>query len=142
MFAHFNKMAIKAFLRFKLHTSIGLASLVIGFLCFISAILLSNYASNFDRGFAESDKIFNIMIRSVGDSPLPDKFPIVNEPTARYLRTAFPEIPNIARSTPSQPQDVTIDGQTVALDTKYVEPRFFDIFPLEILQILHQINPI
>lgn len=138
MFAHFNKMAIKAFLRFKLHTSIGLASLVIGFLCFISAILLSNYASSFDRGFPDSDKIYNIMIRSVGDSPLPDRFPIINEPTARYMRTAFPEIPNIARSTSGQPQDVTIDGQTSALDTKYVEPRFFDIFPLETLHGLAQ----
>lgn len=138
MFAHFNKMAIKAFLRFKLHTSIGLASLVIGFLCFISAILLSNYASSFDQGFPESDKIFNLMIRSIGDSPLPDRFPIINEPTARYMRTAFPEIPNIARSTSGQPQDVTIDGQTAALDTKYVEPRFFDIFPLETLHGLAQ----
>ena len=138
MLAHFTKMAMKAVLRFKLHTLIGLTSLVIGFLCFISAILLSNYANSFDRGFPNSDKIFNLMIRAVGDSPLPDRFPIVNQPAARYLRTAFPEIPNIARASSAQPQDVTIDGQTITLDTKYVEPRFFDIFPLETLYGLAQ----
>ncbi|MDP6095649.1 MAG: ABC transporter permease [Gammaproteobacteria bacterium] len=133
MFAHFTRMAVKALLHFKLHTLISLTSLVIGFLCFVSAILLSNYANSFDRGFPNSDKIFSIMIRTVGDSSLPDRFPIVNQPTARYLRVVFPEIPNIARASSVQPQDVTIDGQTVALDTKYVEPRFFDIFPMETL---------
>lgn len=137
MFAHFTKMAFKALIRFKLHTIISLASLVIGFLCFISAILLSNYASSFDRHFPNADNIYNIMIRAVGDSPLPDRFPIVNQPTARYMRTAFPEIPNIARASSGFPVDATVNGQTVSLDTKFVEPRFFDIFPLE---TLHGIN--
>jgi len=133
MLAHFTKMALKALTRFKLHTIISLASLVIGFLCFVSAILLSNYASSFDRHFPNADNIYNIMIRAVGDSPLPDRFPVVNQPTSRYLRVAFPEIPNIARATTGFPVDATVNGQTVALDTKFVEPRFFDIFPLETL---------
>ena len=133
MLAHFTKMALKALLRFKLHTFISLASLVIGFLCFVSAIVLSNYASSFDRHHPNADNIYNLMIRAVGDSPLPDRFPVVNQPTARYMRTAFPEIPNIARATTGMPMDVTINGQTIALDTKFVEPRFFDIFPLETL---------
>lgn len=133
MFAHFTKMALKAMMRFKLHTAISLVSLVIGFLCFVSAILLSNYASSFDRHFPNADNIYNLMIRAVGDSPLPDRFPIVNRPTSRYLRVAFPEIPNIARATTGFPQDATVNGQTVSLDTKFVEPRFFDIFPLETL---------
>jgi len=133
MLAHFTKMALKALMRFKLHTLISLASLVIGFLCFVSAILLSNYASSFDRHFPNADNIYNLMIRAVGDSPLPDRFPIVNQPAARYMRVAFPEIPNIARATTGFPQDVTVNDQTVALDTKFVEPRFFDIFPLETL---------
>ncbi len=131
MITHFTKMALKAMARFKLHTLISMASLVIGFLCFVSAILLSNYASSFDRGFPNAGNIYNIMIRAVGDSPVPDRFPIVNQPTARYLRAAFPEIPNIARASSGFPVDVTIEGRTVSLDTKYVEPRFFDIFPLE-----------
>ncbi|MBT8145315.1 MAG: ABC transporter permease [Gammaproteobacteria bacterium] len=131
MLSHFTKMALKALMRFKLHTIISLASLVIGFLCFVSAILLSNYASSFDRHFPNAGNIYNLMIRAVGDSPLPDRFPVVNQPTARYMRTAFPEIPNIARATTGFPQDVTVNGLTVALDAKFVEPRFFDIFPLE-----------
>ena len=137
MLAHFTRMAFKALYRFKLHTLISLASLVIGFLCFVSAILLSNYAASFDRHFPNADNIYNIMIRAVGDSPMPDRFPIVNRPTARYLRAAFPEIPNIVRSSSGFPVDVTIDGQTVSLDTKFVEPRFFDIFPLETLSGLN-----
>ncbi len=90
MLAHFTRMAFKAMFRFKLHSVISLVSLVIGFLCFVSAILLSNYADSFDTHFPNSDKIYNIMIRAVGDSPVPDRFPIVNQPTARYLRVAFP----------------------------------------------------
>ena len=133
MLAHFTRMALKALMRFKLHSLISLASLVIGFLCFVSALLLSNYASSFDRHFPNADNIYNLMIRAVGDSPLPDRFPVVNQPTARYLRVAFPEIPNIARATTGSPQDATINGQTVSLDTKFIEPRFFDIFPLETL---------
>lgn len=131
MIAHYTKMALKALMRFKMHSVISLTSLTIGFGCFLSAILLSNYADGFDRGFENSDRIFNLMIRSVGDSPLPDRFPIVNQPAARYLRTAFPDIPNIVRATSGFPQAVNYNGQSTTLDTKYVEPRFFDIFPLE-----------
>lgn len=131
MFAHYTKMALKALMRFKLHSLISLTSLVIGFLCFVSAVLLSNYADSFDRGFENSDNIYNVMIRAVGDSPFPDRFPIINQPAARYLRTAFPEIPNIVRASSGFPQAVTVDGQSISIDTKYIEPRFFDIFPLE-----------
>lgn len=133
MFAHFTRMAVKALLRFKLHTAIGLLSLVIGFACFISALILSSYSESFDKGFPNSDRIYNIMIRTVGDSPMPDRFPIVNQPASRYLRSAFPEIPNIARANPGFPQTVEVEDRSVALDTKYVEQRFFDIFPLETL---------
>ena len=131
MLAHYTKMALKALLRFKMHSVISLTSLTIGFSCFLSAILLSNYADGFDRGFENSDRIFNLMIRAVGDSPLPDRFPIVNEPAARYLRTAFPDVPNIVRASSGFPQAINYNGQSTTLDTKYVEPRFFDIFPLE-----------
>lgn len=133
MFAHFTKMAMKAFFRFKLHTAISMLSLVIGFLCFVSAVILSNYSESFDRGFPNADRIYNIMIRSVGDSQMPDRFPIVNEPTARYLRTAFPEIPNIVKSSTGFPLTVEVDQETMAMDSKYVEQRFFDIFPMETL---------
>ncbi|MFT4862634.1 MAG: putative ABC transport system permease protein, partial [Pseudohongiellaceae bacterium] len=142
MIAHFTKMAFKALFRFKLHSVISMLSLSVGFICFISAILIANYASSFDQGFPNSDKIFNIMIRSVGDSPMPDRFPIVNQPTARYLRTAFPEIPNIARASSGFPQTVTYNGQTVALDAKYVESQFFSIFPLQTLYGLKAGQPL
>ena len=62
---------------------------------------------------------------------MPDRFPIVNQPAARYLRSAFPDIPNIVRANSGFPQAVSYNGQSISLDTKYIEPRFFDIFPLE-----------
>jgi putative ABC transport system permease protein len=133
MIAHFTRMAFKALLRFKLHTAIGMLSLVIGFTCFITAILLANYSASFDKGFENADRIYNVIIRARGDSPLPDRFPIVNEPTARYMRSYFPDIPNIAMGSSGFPQTVTVDDRSIALDTKYVEERFFDIFPLETL---------
>mgnify|MGYP000061865521 CR=1 FL=1 len=131
MFTHYTKMALKALLRFRLHSTISLLSLVVGFSCFISAVMLSNYSDSFDQGFENSDRIYNLMIRSIGDGPLPDRFPIVNEPAARYLRTTFPEIPNIVRASSGFPQAITYEGQSSTLDTKYIEERFFDIFPLE-----------
>lgn len=133
MLSHFTKMAFKALLRFRLHTSISLLSLVIGFTCFVSALLISNYSQSFDRGFPNSDRIYNLIIRAVGDSPLPDRFPIVNEPAARYLRTAFPEIPNIVKATPGFPQTVVVEDRSMALNSKFIEERFFDIFPMETL---------
>lgn len=133
MFAHYTKMALKALMRFKLHSVISLTSLVVGFLCFVSAVLISNYADSFDRGFDNSDNIYNLIIRAVGDSPFPDRFPIVNQPAARYLRTAFPEIPHIVRASSGFPQAVSVEGQAASIDTKYVEPGFFSIFPLEVI---------
>ncbi|MEX2470242.1 MAG: ABC transporter permease, partial [Pseudohongiellaceae bacterium] len=142
MIAHWTRMAFKALFRFKLHTAISLLSLVIGFTCFVSALLLSNYSQSFDQGFPNADRIYNIMIRSVGDSPFPDKFPIVNDPTARYLRTAFSEIPNIVKASPGFPQNVTVDGRSIALDGKFVEERFFDIFPLPMLHGMSSGEPL
>lgn len=132
MFMHFSKMAFKAMARFKLHTTISLLSLTFGFLCFISGELLSGYVDSFDQHFPNADRIYNIVIRSDGRAG-PDNFPIVNQPASRYLRAAFPEIPNIVRASTAFPQDVTIDGLAQTLVVRYVEPRFFDIFPLETL---------
>ena len=138
MIAHYTKMAMKALVRFKLHSTISLLSLVIGFTCFISAVVLSNYADSFDKGFPNSDRIYNLITRSIGGGPVPDRFPIVNQPAAKYLRTAFPEIPNIARVSSGFPQAVSYDGQSFTLDTKFVEDRFFDIFPLETVYGIEQ----
>lgn len=131
MIAHFTKMAVKAMLRFKMHSLISQLSLIFGFICFIGAMLLSNYTASFDQGFPNSERIFTVVSRTVGESPLPDNFPIINEPASRYMRSYFPEIPNIVRASTPQPVDVSYEGQTIALDTKFVEERFFDIFPLE-----------
>ena len=133
MLAHFTKMALKAMLRFKMHTLISQLSLIFGFLCFIAAVLLSNYASSFDQHFPNSDRIYSVVSRNVGESPMPDNFPIINEPASRYMRSYFPEIPNIVRASTGFPEDVSYQGLTIALDTKYVEEKFFDIFPLETL---------
>lgn len=133
MISHFTKMALKAWLKFKLHTIISLLSLVFGFVCFISAVLLSNYSQSFDQHYPNADRIYNVIMRNTGIEGAPDKFPIINEPAAKYLRTAFPEIPNIVRASSGGTGDVTIDGQALTLATRYVEPRFFDIFPVQTL---------
>ena len=131
MIAHFTKMALKAMLRFKMHSVISQLSLIFGFMCFIAAVLLSNYAASFDQDFPNSERIYSIVTRNIGDSVLPDNFPIINEPASRYLRSYFPDIPNIVRASTGGPEDVSYEGQTIALDTKYVEEKFFGIFPLE-----------
>ncbi len=131
MIAHFSKMAMKALLRFKLHSTISMLSLVFGFLCFISAVLLSNYTQSFDQHFPNADKIYNVIMRNSGGVGGPDKFPIINEPAARYLRTYFPEIPNITRAGAGGGSgDVIVDGQALTLFVRYVGPSFFDIFPI------------
>jgi len=131
MIAHFTKMALKAMLRFKMHSLISQLSLIFGFICFISAIMLSNYAASFDQHFPNSERIYSVVTRNIGDGGLPDNFPIINEPASRYLRSYFPDVPNIVRASTGSPEDVSYQGQTFALDTKYVEEKFFDIFPLE-----------
>ena len=105
MISHFTKMALKAMARFKLHTVISQLSLIFGFICFISALLLSNYSRSFDSHFPNSDRIFSIVSKNVGNSPLPDNFPIVNQPTSRYMRSYFPDIPNIVRASTGGPED-------------------------------------
>lgn len=133
MISHFIKMAVNAWLKYKLHSIISLLSLVFGFLCFISAVLLSNYTQSFDQHFPNAERIFNINMRNTGADGGPDNFPIINEPAARYLRAAFPDIPNIVRASAGGQSDVEVDGEALTLATRYVESRFFDIFPLETL---------
>jgi len=141
MIAHFTRMAMKAFVRYRLHTVVSLMSLTFGFLCFMSAVLLSNYMGSFDQHFPNADRIYNlVMVNKSGAGP--DRFPIVNEPAARYLRTYFPEIPNIVRTNTGNPEDVAVGDRAFQLDTRYVEERFFDIFPIETLHGLETGSPL
>ena len=133
MISHFTKMAVKALLNFKLHSTISLLSLVFGFLCFISAVLLANYTDSFDQHFPNAGKIYNIVQINTG-GPGPERFPIVADPAARYLRAAFPDIPNIVRaSAGGGDADVTVDDQAIKMATRYVEANFFNIFEMESL---------
>ena len=106
MLAHFTRMALKALLRFKLHSIISLLSLGFGFICFITAVLLSNYMDSYDQHFPNSDRIFNLVIRNTGEIIGIDNSPIVNDPAARYLRSYFPDIPNIVRASMGDLDDV------------------------------------
>jgi putative ABC transport system permease protein len=133
MLAHFTKMALKAVLRFKLHSTINFLSLAFGFICFISALLLANYMDGYDQQWPNADRIYNVVVKNVGEGTGPDEFPIVNEPAARYLRSYFSEIPNIVKASIGDLDDVTIDGQAHSVTSRYVEERFFDIFPVEFL---------
>ncbi|MDA1369315.1 MAG: ABC transporter permease [Proteobacteria bacterium] len=133
MVGHFTRMALKALLRFKLHSVVSLLSLGFGFICFVTAVLLSNYMDSYDRHFPNADRIFNLVIRNTGEAIGPDNFPIVNEPAARYLRSYFPDIPNIVRASTGDLDDISIDGQAHSVTSRYVEERFFDIFPVETL---------
>ena len=133
MLTHFTKMALNALLRFKLHATINFLSLAFGFICFITALLLSNYLDSYDQQWPNADNIYNVVIRNTGEATGPDEFPIVNEPAARYLRTYFPDIPNIVKASIGDLDDVTIDGQAHTVTSRYIEERFFDIFPMEML---------
>ena len=133
MLAHFIKMALKALVRFKLHSAINFLSLGFGFICFVAAILLANYMNSYDQQWPNADRIYNVVIRNVGEGTGPDQFPIVNDPAARYLRSYFPDIPNIVKASMGDLDNVTIDGQAHTVTSRYVEERFFDIFPVEFL---------
>lgn len=133
MISHFTKMAVKALLKFKLHSTISLLSLVFGFLCFMSAVLLANYTDSFDQHFPNAGKIYNVVQINTGGTG-PEKFPIVADPAARYLRAAFPDIPNIAKAAAGGGDaDVTVDGEAIKIATRYVERNFFSIFEMESL---------
>lgn len=138
MFAHFTRMAFKALLKFKMHSLISLLSLSFGFVCFISAILLSNYTDSYDQEFPNAQRIYYLVQKDITGQAGLGNLPIVNEPAAKYLRIAFPEIPNIVGATPSNSDDVTVGNESFSLDTRYVEERFFDIFPLPMLSGLEQ----
>lgn len=131
MLAHFTKMALKALLRFKLHSTINFLSLGFGFICFISALLLANYMDSYDQHWPNADRIYNLVIRNTGEANGPDKFPIINEPAARYLRTYFPDIPDIVKASIGDIADISIDGEAHTVTARYVEDRFFNIFPVE-----------
>lgn len=133
MLSHFTKMAVKALLKFKLHSTISLLSLVFGFLCFMSAVLLANYTNSFDQHFPNAQKIYNVVQLNTGGTG-PEKFPIVADPAARYLRAAFPDIPNIVKTQAGGGDaDVTVDGEAVKMAARYVESNFFHIFEMESL---------
>ncbi|MEX2131933.1 MAG: FtsX-like permease family protein, partial [Pseudohongiellaceae bacterium] len=133
MFAHFTKMAVNALWRFKMHSIISLVSLVFGFFCFIAATLLANYVDSYEREFPNSENIYNIVQVGLTDDAPFDRWPVVNEPAARYLRAAFPEVEHIVRTTMAFNNDITWEGRTETYAVRFVEPEFFEIFPTRLL---------
>lgn len=133
MFEHFTKMALKALFKFKLHSVISLISLVFGFICFISATLLSNYVNSYEKAFPNSENIFNINQMATSEDFPFQNWPIVNEPAARYLRTAFPELQYAVRATMPAPSDITYEGKVETFNVRYVEPEYFGMFPVPLL---------
>lgn len=132
MISHYTSMALKAFLKFKLHSLINLVSLVFGFVCFISSTLVSNYINSFDMHFPDSENTYTL-VRTNQSASGDGQIAYVSEPVARYLRSEFPEIEHIVRATPAQSVNATIEGQTDTFNARYVESGFIDIFPIEIL---------
>lgn len=133
MLAHFTRMALKAFLRFKVHSLVGLLSLVLGFSCFLFSKLLIGYLDSFDTQFPGSQRIYSVVQGVESESISIDSLPIVARPVAEHLRVEFPELEGVVRESWPQTVDVTADGRSDDLRARFVSDGFFAMFPIAML---------
>lgn len=131
MLKHDFTIALRRLLQQRFHTAIGAAVLALGLVCFLAANLFVTYVSNFDRHFANADRIYVVAERMSASAfnlrPIFDSG--TDAPIADHLRLDVPELAAVARTRVAA-KLVSVGERRLSLMVGYAEPELTDIFDL------------
>lgn len=135
------KTAVRNLLRYKSHSIINIAGLLIGFTAFLLIFLVIQYEQSFDSFHKNKDRIYRVV--RIGKNPVSREYRTgVPYPVTSTLRLDFPQLANAAAISSDNNIQVNILGQNGEVLKKFkegngvffVEPRFFSMFDFPLLQ--------
>ena len=135
MLRHYVTVALRGFVKYRLHSAVSVAVLALGLTCFIAAYLFVSYLRSYDRHFVNAERIHVIFQGMEGPSM---GFSWPSYPASSYLlgeqlALDVPELDAVARYRTANGAFVTIDGDSKTRRIGYAEPAFLDIFDFQTL---------
>ncbi len=128
MLKNYFKIAIRNISRNKIYSFINIAGLAIGMACFILIMLWVQDELNYERYNKNADRICRVIWDMDGTQIFATPGPFAN-----WLKESVPGIQEVTR--------VNHDGKKIQYKDKgldatarYIEPRFFDIFPTQFIK--------
>jgi putative ABC transport system permease protein len=136
MFQNYFITALRNTLRHKLHAAINILGLAIGLAACTLIILVVRHETSYDNFIPNRDNIYRM--EATGHIPGRDSFDSANYvgPTKELLPPDYPEIEEVLRIT-QRSGNVVKDGDTFEQEIDYVDPNFFAVFRLPLLEGTH-----
>jgi putative ABC transport system permease protein len=133
MFKNYFLTAMRNTLRHKLHAGINILGLAIGLSACMLIILVVRHETSYDNFIPGSDHIYRM--EATGNIPGRDPFDAATYvgPTKELLPPDYPEIEEVLRIT-QRTGNVVIDAETFEQDIDYVDPNFFAVFQLPLVE--------
>lgn len=136
MFQNYFVTALRNTLRNKLHAGINILGLAIGLAACMLIILVVRHETSYDNFIPNSENIYRM--EATANIPGRDSFRSARYvgPTKELLPQDYPEIEEVLRITQSE-GNVVKDGDTFEQEIDYVDPNFFAVFQLPLIEGTH-----
>jgi putative ABC transport system permease protein len=136
MFQNYFITALRNTLRHKLHATINILGLAIGLAACMLIILVVRHETSYDNFIPNSDNIYRM--EATGHIPGRDSFESARYvgPTRELLPPDYPEIEEVLRIAQRQ-GNVVKDSDTFEQTIDYVDPNFFAVFQLPLVEGSH-----
>ena len=129
MFKSYLTTAFRHLMRERIYSLINIAGLAVGFACFILILLFVRDELSYDRFFADSDRIYRLVMTLNIPGRDPMRGASVMPPAADFLKADFGEIEQVARLSRQR----AVIGRGEYLNSEYLfhaDPGLFEIFDL------------
>ena len=133
MFKNYFITALRNLMRQKLYALINIGGLAIGLSACMLIILVVRHETSYDDFIANSENIYRM--EATGNIPGRDSFESARYvgPTKELLPSDYLEIEEVLRIA-QRGGSVVKDGEVFEQDIDYVDPNFFDVFKLPLIE--------
>jgi putative ABC transport system permease protein len=135
MFSHYFAVTLGVFAQHRLHTSLTIGILTLGFSCFLSTLVFVLYLDSFDRQFKNSERIYVIYQSSVWPTAnvshkLSQRTAI---PVAEQLKIEVPELAAVARYLQTGMVTTVRGSRPTTRSVAFADPDWQRVFDLDLV---------
>ena len=132
MIGHYVSMALRSFKRNPFATAVNVFTLALGLACFLVAYAIVGYWDRAERAYPNADRTFVVTadLEASDGSISTGVNPVTNGILAKYLKTDFPKLEQIARARSGSETSFSAGDVSLRLYLGYADPEFLTIFDL------------
>lgn len=132
MLTHYISAALRQFRRYKVTTSINIACLTLGLICFIVAWGTTAYTAKTDNYHENASRTYALFTSRI--SPNSQLTTATNTwLLAEYLRADFPQLQASARASVARETPIVLEGKNQFAYVAFADPQFLTVFDLPLI---------